>query len=118
MSKCECCTTIPQQQLGDNTVFLSCREVLEAIRGWRVVHPRTALADAMCFQHNVSTPGGKRCRGEGGEVCQGEGNPCLLYTITAPYYHANIPFLISNIKIRKKVEKLVEEQKKSREAFK
>ena len=57
-------------------------------------------------------PGGRRCRGEGGEVCQGEANPCLLYYITAPFYEANIPFLMNNQQIRKKVEKLMEEERK------
>ena len=109
---CECCESVPQQQLGNTTVFPSGREVLESLRGWRVAHPRAPLANAMCFPNDVSKPGGKRCRGEGGEVCQGENNPCLLYAITAPYYQANIPFLVNNQQIRKKVEKLLEEERK------
>ena len=45
-------------------------------------------------------------------MCQGEANLCLLYYITAPFYEANIPFLMNNQQIRKKVEKLMEEERK------
>ena len=109
---CVCCETVPQGQLGDTTMFLNGRDVVEGVRRWRVAHPRAPLSSAMCFPNDVSNPGGRRCRGEGGEVCQGEANPCLLYFITAPFYEAHIPFLINNQQIKKKVEKLVEEDRK------
>ena len=112
MTTCMCCESVPQPQLGDPPVYLSSREVLELVREWRVGHPRRPLADSMCFPNDVANAGGKQCRRVGEEICHGENNPCLLYTITAPYYKANITFLINNQKIRKKIEKLLEEERK------
>ena len=107
-----CCESVPQPQLGDPTVFLSSREVLELVKQWRVGHARRPLADSMCFANDIVNKGGRQCRREGEEICHGENNPCLLYKITAPYYKANIPFLINNQKIKKKIEKLLEEDRK------
>ena len=112
LRNCECCSTVPQEQLGDTTNFFCGRDVLAAVREWRVAHPRAALSSSMCFPNDVTSMGGMRCRGEGGEVCQGEANPCLIYTITAAFFEANIPFLVSNKVIKKKVEALVEEERK------
>ena len=109
---CACCSSVPQEQLGDTTNFFCGRDVLEAVREWRVAHPRAALSSSMCFPNDVASTGGMRCRREGGEVCQGEANPCLIYTITAAFFEANIPFLVSNKVIKKKVEALVEEDRK------
>ena len=106
-----CCDTLPQAQLGDHLVYPSNREVLAMAKEWRAANPRRPLAEAMCYPNDVSNIGGQKCRGEG-EVCDGKLVLCLLYTITAPYYHANIPFVVNNQKIKKKVEKLLEEDRK------
>ena len=55
----------------------------------------------MCYPNDVANFGGKQCWVEGEGICCGQNNPCLLYTITAPFYEANIPFLINNQKINK-----------------
>ena len=69
--------------------------------------------DAMCFPNDIINMGGMQCRKEEGQICQGQNyNESLIYYITAPYYHTNIPFLINNQKIKKKIEKLLEEDRK------
>ena len=110
---CVCCNSMPQAQLGQLLVFPSNREVLEKVKEWRTLWPTRALKDAMCFPNDIVSMGGKQCRKEEGHICQGQNNnQCLIYYITAPYYHTNIPFLINNQKIKIKVEKLVEEERK------
>ena len=53
---CECCSTVPQEQLGDTTNFFCGRDVLAAVREWRVAHPRAALSSSMCFPNDVTPP--------------------------------------------------------------
>ena len=57
-------------------------------------------------------PGGRRCREEGG--CHEEDNQCALYFVTAPYYHALLPFVISDKKIKEHIEKLTQVNTKAK----
>ena len=107
-----CCDTLPQPQVGDPMVFHSMREVLALVKAWRAGNPRRPLGDAMCCPNDVANIGGRRCRREGEGICHGQNNPCLMYIITAPYFLANIPFIINNKKIKQKIEKLLEEDRK------
>ena len=50
--------------------------------------------------------GGRRCREEGG--CHARDGQCVLYYVTAPYYHALLPFVITDKKIKQHIEKLTQ----------
>ena len=111
MRPCTCCDTVPPAQEGDVREFHSNRDVLGLAREWRRENQRRPFSEAMCLAHDVTKPGGLLCR-TGEEVCHGRTTPCLIHTITAPFYFCGIPFLINNLKIKKKIEKLIEEDKK------
>ena len=55
--------------------------------------------------------GGKRCREEHG--CKNSTLQCIVYFVTAPFYRAGLPFLVSDKKIKDNIEKLVKADKKA-----
>ena len=56
--------------------------------------------------------GGTRCREEGG--CHETDDQCVLYFVTAPYYHASLPFVITDKKIKEHIETLTQINTKAR----
>ena len=103
---CPCCVAVPTQQFGPCNNLKKNSDVLDWLHQYRQ-HPgnlRKPLQDIMCGASATSL-GGSRCREEGG--CQNRPNQCITYFISAPYYQANIPFLVSNKEIKQNIEKLL-----------
>ena len=106
MASCPCCAKAPRQQVVDR--FCSCREVVEWMEEWRgkagnSKKPHSAM---FCSRSDVVGMGGAACRMEGG--CHEKTEQCLMFFITAPYYDAMMPFVISDKKIFEKTVKLKE----------
>ena len=108
LASCPCCTKPPELQLTLVDRFCSSSEVLDWMVEWRgrPGNGRKPHAAMFCGRNDVARIGGSGCREEGG--CATKAEQCLLYFITAPYYHAMVPFLISDKKIYDKTVALKE----------
>ena len=56
--------------------------------------------------------GGRRCREEGG--CHARSEQCILYYITAPYFHAGLPFIIGDKRLKEGIEKVARSDVKAK----
>ena len=101
--------TPPQEQLCEVAKFYSSREVVERMVEWRARpgnarKPHTAMFP--CGRGDLTRMGGAACRAAGG--CSEGPEQCLVYWITAPFYHAMVPFLVGDRKIYEKTVELKE----------
>ena len=100
---CHCCETRPQPQLTYVGLAPFYRDVVELMAEWRArpgnsKKPHTAMFP--CGRGDVTRMGGAACRAPGG--CAEKDDPCLVYRITAPFYHAMVPFLVADKNIFEK----------------
>jgi len=100
LAACPCCAVVHMDQVTPVDTFFCERGVLELMVEWRekegnAKKPHGAMFP--CGRSDVTRVGGSACREEGG--CSTEEEQCLIYTVTAPFYHAMVPFLIPDKKI-------------------
>ena len=89
LAACPCCAVVHLDQVTPVDTFFCERGVLELMVEWRekegnAKKPHGAMFP--CGRSDVTRVGGSACREEGG--CSTEEEQCLIYTVTAPFYHA------------------------------
>lgn len=114
MAACPCCVVAPVDQLTDVATFYSNREVMDMMLEWRARpgNARKPHSDMFCSRRDTARVGGSACREEGG--CSTREEQCLLYRLTAPFYNAMVPFLLTDKKIYEKTAELKEKAAKIR----
>jgi hypothetical protein len=71
---------------------------------------RSPLKELFCTTSDTGAVAGARCRGEGG--CHSKERQCLAYFLSAPFFHFNLQFLVSDKLVFKEIEMVLKETDK------
>ena len=71
---------------------------------------RSPLKELLCTTSDTGAVAGARCRGEGG--CHSKERQCLAYFLSAPFFHFNLQFLVSDKLVFKEIEMVLKETDK------